>query len=646
MLPMPFARVRANLSTVILSVLALLLVLVGALLYRGINRVSQADRQKQKEFLETAMQSFKGEFSGTVLEILSTFRPVPWVQTEREVEPYFADLYLQWRSTSPQAQLVGTVSIGTIAQDGAITFRHFQPEEVKFEEQEWPPSLASFRNILSLSLQTGDARPRVPPAGNRGFPRLSSRRERSFIERRRYGFALSKDRPVIVLPLMTMPNPRRMPTRGVDSGSSSSGLPAPFSAPGMLPSLQPPAASGGPTPPIQLVGWCFLELDLDFLQQHFLPALVERHFGGPGMSGYRLAVITGSPRRVLYRTDPKLTAAALSSVDATLTLFSARSRSGPAFRLFGGPAPATLADAQEVDSNSADTWLLVAKHESGSLDSAIDAERRRNLAVGFGVLLLLAGSMSLLVLTTQRARALARRQMEFVAGITHELRTPLAVIQSAGFNLSKGLVEDSDRTQQYGTMIQKESRRLSDMIEQILSYAGIQSGRRQYEFKPTQIPELVTRALAAYSAAFQEAGWQVQTHIGENLPPVLADAQSLESTIKNLFANALRYASQGKWLRISVQATRSQKETEVQVTVEDRGPGIDPGDLPHIFDPFYRGQKLVGSSIPGAGLGLSLVHRHLKAHGGRVTFKTSQGKGAAFTLHLPALSPAGGGETA
>jgi two-component system phosphate regulon sensor histidine kinase PhoR len=183
------------------------------------------------------------------------------------------------------------------------------------------------------------------------------------------------------------------------------------------------------------------------------------------------------------------------------------------------------------------------------------------------------------------------------------------------------------------------------MVEQILSFAGIQSGRKQYELQPTHISEIIDAALAEYASAFNEAGWQVEKNIAPDLPPVLADAQALESAMKNLLQNALKYASDGQWLRLSARAEPNRKKAEVLVTVEDRGPGIDPVDLSHIFDPFYRGQKVVASSIPGAGLGLSVVHRHVQAHGGRVTVKTSPGQGAAFTLNLPALPRSEDGET-
>lgn len=124
--------------------------------------------------------------------------------------------------------------------------------------------------------------------------------------------------------------------------------------------------------------------------------------------------------------------------------------------------------------------------------------------------------------------------MEFVAGVSHELRSPLAVIQSAGSNLSRGVIGDARRTQQYGTLIQKEARRLSHMVEQILGYAGIQSGREQYDFRRLEIPPLVDRVLSHFSQAFEEGSWVVEKEIPEDLPPVWGDARALEGCLRNL----------------------------------------------------------------------------------------------------------------
>lgn len=285
-----------------------------------------------------------------------------------------------------------------------------------------------------------------------------------------------------------------------------------------------------------------------------------------------------------------------------------------------------------IEAENPSAWQLAVKYKSGSLEQTVAQTRRRNLAFGFGALLILSGSIALLALTASRSRKLAAQQMEFVAGVSHELRTPLAVIQSTSYNLAKGMIADTRRVQQYGEVIQTESRRLINQVEQMLSFAGIQSGRQHYDLRPLQIAEVVERAFAEYAAAFAADDWQIEQEIEADLPPVLADEQALESAVKNLLQNALKYAASGKHL--SIRAT-SEKRKTIQLTITDQGSGIDAKDLPHIFEPFYRGKKAWDSPAPGTGLGLSLVERHLLAFGGRVTVKTSSA-GTAFTLYLPA----------
>jgi signal transduction histidine kinase len=248
------------------------------------------------------------------------------------------------------------------------------------------------------------------------------------------------------------------------------------------------------------------------------------------------------------------------------------------------------------------------------------------------MLVLLAGSSLMLMLATVRARRLAQQQMEFVAGVSHELRTPLTVIQSTSYNLSQGTIQNPSRVQQYGDVIQREARRLINQIERMLSFAGIQSGRRVYDLQPTNVNEIAERSLAEYAEPFAEDGWQIEQHFAEDLSRVVSDGPALESALKNLFENALKYAARGKWLSVSARAAQGTRE--VQITVADRGPGIAPKDLPHIFEPFYRGQSVIGTTS-GVGLGLCLVERTLRALGGRVTVQSTQGDGTSFTLHLP-----------
>ena len=138
-----------------------------------------------------------------------------------------------------------------------------------------------------------------------------------------------------------------------------------------------------------------------------------------------------------------------------------------------GPEP-TRGFGNQRDSGR---WTLLAQHQSGSLEAAVAATRRRNLGISFGMLMLLSVSVVMLTVSSRRAQRLARQQMEFVAGVSHELRTPVAVIRSAARTSPQGVVGGADRVKRYGQMIGREARRLGDMVERVLQYAGIESGR-------------------------------------------------------------------------------------------------------------------------------------------------------------------------
>ena len=154
-------------------------------------------------------------------------------------------------------------------------------------------------------------------------------------------------------------------------------------------------------------------------------------------------------------------------------------------------------------------WRLLVQHQSGSLEAAVGQVRRRNLAISFGVLLLLSVSVGMLTLTSRRAERLARQQMEFVAGVSHELRTPVAVIKSAAENLSQGVVVSVDRVKRYGSTIESEARRLGEMVERVLQYAAIESGLGMGARTPLAAEEIIQgadRQLDAAADAGQRPG--------------------------------------------------------------------------------------------------------------------------------------------
>jgi signal transduction histidine kinase len=285
-------------------------------------------------------------------------------------------------------------------------------------------------------------------------------------------------------------------------------------------------------------------------------------------------------------------------------------------------------------------WTLFLQHEAGSLDAAVAQARRRNLFLSFGILSVLAASAGLVMINARRSEKLAAQQMEFVATVSHELRTPLAVIRSAAQNLSAGVVNDASQAQRYGDLIESEGRRLTDMVEQVLEYAGINDARRHPVPKPMDaVP--VLRDVVASSASLPEAsGVNFDVRIDENVPQVMADEAAIRRALHNLIGNALKYARDGQWVGITATRGAGADDGFVLVSVTDRGQGIAPADLSHIFEPFYRGRGAVEQQVRGNGIGLSLVQQLIQALGGRVSVQSTPGEGARFTLHIPVASVA------
>jgi signal transduction histidine kinase len=146
----------------------------------------------------------------------------------------------------------------------------------------------------------------------------------------------------------------------------------------------------------------------------------------------------------------------------------------------------------------------------------------------------------------------------------------------------------------------------------------------------------VRRALDACGAELREAGMEVERFIEPDLPPVSVYEKAIADCVQNLIHNAVKYAASGGWLRVRAESVPHPDGTRVRISVEDHGPGVDPDDLPHIFDPFYRSEAVRNSQLPGVGLGLSLVKRIVEAHHGSIEVRSSPQSGACFFIDLPA----------
>ncbi len=403
---------------------------------------------------------------------------------------------------------------------------------------------------------------------------------------------------------------------------------------------------------LNISGYILLKLDDDTLKNELLNNLREKYFPD---GDYDFAITSEKDKSLIFQSN------SFENADVTVPIFSLAPdnlnfilNEGQFTKMTTGKKivlsqkiekqtsetsnsnPTVFVSAPDKSPNlsrnitdSKSLWVLNVQHKDGSLDNFVNKTRNRNLAGSFGILSLLAVSIGLIFVSTNRAKRFAMRQIEFVSSVSHEFRTPLAVIYSASENLTDGVVDSPESITKYGNLIKREGKKLSAMVEQILEFAGANSGKQKYNFETVEVSQVVENALVECKSLIDEKQFTVEKNLAENLF-VNADANALSHAIQNLIANSIKYASGEKYLKISTEKVNNQ----IKITVEDKGIGISSKDLKHIFEPFYRGKKVVDAQIHGNGLGLSLVKQIADAHGGKVSVESEIGTGSKFTIIL------------
>jgi signal transduction histidine kinase len=580
----------------LLTAMLVLLPLLAALQYYWLGQVSEAATERLQISLRASANRFRQDFNREFIRAYLNFQ-IDSLAPPQDIERYHFERFEHWNQTAPYPRLISEVFMVNYDDQGRPRLSRLNSKANKFELTEWSGDLVNFPDRFEQ--RDRSSRLRVEASAQDSLE------------------PFAEDIPALIIPFPLLP-----------TNKTQSGNP--------------------PHPP----GFTIIKLDLNYLQREFIPSLIQRHLFDD-RSEYNLAVISiRHPERVIYSSRYPL--ADFSSSDVSTRIFGLESDELSAFLKSGGASqagepPATrrlrlinlrlLKKGPAVTSTSSveddGHWQLLIKHQAGSLAAAVSGARHRNLAISFGILLLLAAGILMTAISMRRAERLARQQINFVAGVTHELRTPLAVICSAGENLADGIVDSPEKVAQYGDVVYREGRRLTDMVEQVLEFGGAQSGRRRYQSRPTDVADFIDGALAVSQAEIQERNFSIETVIDPNLPLVRGDGAALKRAMQNLISNAIKYDGETRWARIRAEVSAGQKGNEVQITVEDRGMGISSVDLGHIFDPFYRGHEAVAAQIKGSGVGLSLVKQIVEAHGGRISVKSTPGTGSVFTMHLP-----------
>jgi signal transduction histidine kinase len=247
--------------------------------------------------------------------------------------------------------------------------------------------------------------------------------------------------------------------------------------------------------------------------------------------------------------------------------------------------------------------------------------------------LVLAGGIALTYRNVTKEMALARLKSDFVSNVSHELRTPLSLIRLYAETLEMGRLTSPEKYQEYYRIIRKESERLTALINNILDFSRIEAGRKEYDFRETDMRELVHNTLDSYRYQIEQNGFQFEEKIDE-VPPLRVDREAMARSLLNLVNNALKYSQDRKFIGVNLYRDNGS----VKLEVVDQGIGIPHQEQQKIFEKFYRvGDPLVHNT-KGSGLGLSLVRHIVQAHGGDVSVDSAPGQGSKFTIALPVKS--------
>jgi len=268
----------------------------------------------------------------------------------------------------------------------------------------------------------------------------------------------------------------------------------------------------------------------------------------------------------------------------------------------------------------------------GDLETYIAKTKWKNMGLSLSILIILGIAFGLVSYNAKASQKLADQQMMFVAGISHELKTPISVINSAAENLQDGLIRKPQKMEEYGKLIHKEGNRLKGMVNQVMQLAELQSDQMVLHKQKIQPHELVDQTKIQMKALLDEAEISLAYYDESGDLSLNADHEMMIQVLANLISNAIKY--RGEDNRIVIR-TRKRADT-IEISIRDFGVGIPEHEQEHIFEPFYRGSIARKQQIQGNGLGLYITHQLVRRHNGEITVESVPGKGTTFTIHLPA----------
>lgn len=266
-----------------------------------------------------------------------------------------------------------------------------------------------------------------------------------------------------------------------------------------------------------------------------------------------------------------------------------------------------------------------------SIEQLVENERRLYLALFAGIIVVMLVGIVFTVRAVIHESETSRIKSEFVSNVSHELKTPLALIRMFGETLETGIVTDEEKRREFYSIIRKESERLTHLINNVLDFSRMDAGNKEYDFEEADLSEVVRSSLEAYKFHIRDLGFEIESKMPDELIKTRIDREAISQALLNLLGNAVKYSGHRKYIRVEV----CKNEDSALISVTDHGVGIPKEELKKIFDKFYRVPISKANATRGSGLGLTLAKHIIDAHGGTIEVESEVGKGSTFIIRIP-----------
>jgi len=307
-----------------------------------------------------------------------------------------------------------------------------------------------------------------------------------------------------------------------------------------------------------------------------------------------------------------------------------------------GPEPATSTDGiaitglQESDGLSLgrsfpNARLILPPEPAGNTSDRWDSRSILSPAIVALALMIAVFGSYLFWKDIRRDLVTAEMRSQFVASVSHELKTPLAAIRMFAETLRMGRLREPEKREEYLETIVNESQRLDRLLANVLDFSKIEQGKRDYRFEKTSLTAVLETAARAMEYPFRRKGFNLRLRFEAGIPDVRADRDALLQAVLNLLDNAMKYSGDAREIDLILE----REDAAAAIRVRDRGVGIPESEQQKIFEKFYRIADPRNAGVMGAGLGLSLAAHVVEAHGGRIVVQSRPGEGSVFSIILP-----------